>query len=426
VYLPVLPCILAFPDLLSISVTVNVTLAKTGGSAAGLIILALDADPPFNCQQGPGTTSSTGPVTLTPLLLNNDTDGDGCTDWYELGENPDLGGLRDPFNPTDCSVVMEPHGLYEIRHEFAGGYRRCMASVDAGPSPSMDVYCYNDIGGVLVNPQAFPADDPDGSGPLVGYGAAASGDGLPGAPPPGPKVTGGPDPPGCRIFEPPYCPWGTYISGDVNDVAVAHTTLSGSLNGNTLTFTGCFGDTDGPAGYEYINVTWEWNVQSGQGTSRAAASGGSCSGTGPAMPLQAMKLATTQQTGACYSGPGVCPFADNDGDGVPDHRELGDDYTDCGLRDPFNKWDYYDVAGPGGSPTLDGVIDLSNDILGVILHYSPSGYAAYPERVRFDRAPDTTTGAGHWNRFGAGRRHRPGERHHGRQRAVPPQVLLAR
>jgi hypothetical protein len=44
------------------------------------------------------------------------------------------------------------------------------------------------------------------------------------------------------------------------------------------------------------------------------------------------------------------------------------------------------------------VIDLSNDILGVILHYAPSGGGAY--EARFDRAPDTTTGAGHWNRFG--------------------------
>ena len=58
-----------------------------------------------------------------------------------------------------------------------------------------------------------------------------------------------------------------------------------------------------------------------------------------------------------------------------------------------NPNDYYDVYGPGQSLTLDGVIDLPNDILGVIQHFSPQG--APPYDVRFDRGPQI--GANVWN-----------------------------
>ena len=54
----------------------------------------------------------------------------------------------------------------------------------------------------------------------------------------------------------------------------------------------------------------------------------------------------------------------------------------------MNPYDYYDVLGPNGSLTHDGVIDLPNDILGVILHFAPQG--APPYDVRFDRGPRLT------------------------------------
>jgi len=85
---------------------------------------------------------------------------------------------------------------------------------------------------------------------------------------------------------------------------------------------------------------------------------------------------------------------DHDDDGCEEGKELGLNPADGGLRDPVDPWDYYDVLGPGGSPTHDGVIDLANDILGVILHFSPSGNPPYD--VRFDRGP--TVGANHWER----------------------------
>jgi hypothetical protein len=89
---------------------------------------------------------------------------------------------------------------------------------------------------------------------------------------------------------------------------------------------------------------------------------------------------------------------DTDGDGIPDDREFGQDHL-CGLRDPFNPYDYYDVASAGGDPAVrDGVIDLSNDILGVILHYAPSGGGLYD--ANYDREP-WQLGPGHWTCSGA-------------------------
>ena len=87
--------------------------------------------------------------------------------------------------------------------------------------------------------------------------------------------------------------------------------------------------------------------------------------------------------GTCY---------DQDDDGVPAERELQHDSV-CGRCDPYNKYDYYDVSIP-----RDGVIDLPNVILGVILHFAPGGYDAGDEN--WDR-PTVMVGAGTgstWNR----------------------------
>ena len=68
-----------------------------------------------------------------------------------------------------------------------------------------------------------------------------------------------------------------------------------------------------------------------------------------------------------------------------------------GLRDWTNPWDFYDVAGappPIGDNNPDKVVDLPNDILGVIQHYVPVG--TEPEYdVNFDRGPQD--GPNVWN-----------------------------
>ena len=80
------------------------------------------------------------------------------------------------------------------------------------------------------------------------------------------------------------------------------------------------------------------------------------------------------------------PPRDTDADGCNDVAELGAEPAQGGQRDPLNPWDFYDTNG-------DGVIDLANDIFGVIIHYAPTGAAPYD--VKFDRGPQI--GATTWN-----------------------------
>jgi hypothetical protein len=87
-------------------------------------------------------------------------------------------------------------------------------------------------------------------------------------------------------------------------------------------------------------------------------------------------------------------LADTDGDGCQDGAEIGDDETIGGDRNPLNPWDFYDVVGAGQIPPGDGIIDLANDRLGVILHYAPQGQVP-PYDVVFDRGP--RVGGGSYN-----------------------------
>ncbi len=75
---------------------------------------------------------------------------------------------------------------------------------------------------------------------------------------------------------------------------------------------------------------------------------------------------------------------DTDGDGCSDAQEGGPDAARGGLRDFTNPWDFYDVAGPN-SAGPDGVVDLANDVLSVILHFFWDGGGRYD--ARFDRGP---------------------------------------
>ncbi len=89
--------------------------------------------------------------------------------------------------------------------------------------------------------------------------------------------------------------------------------------------------------------------------------------------------------------PPKLPFpADTDGDGCADVNESlpKAQSSNGGGRDWLNPWDYYNVNG-------DGVIDLLNDILGVIQHYQPTPGGAAPYGAAFDRGP--TTGPHPWN-----------------------------
>ena len=83
---------------------------------------------------------------------------------------------------------------------------------------------------------------------------------------------------------------------------------------------------------------------------------------------------------------------DTDGDGCSDQQENGLDEKLGGLRDWLNPNDFYDING-------DRIIDLSNDIFDVIQHYYPNdggGANPYPAGHEvFDRGP--SAGPNVWN-----------------------------
>jgi hypothetical protein len=76
---------------------------------------------------------------------------------------------------------------------------------------------------------------------------------------------------------------------------------------------------------------------------------------------------------------------DEDDDGCNDWAELGANEAQGGKREPFNPYDFYDVGGMAGGPP-DGIVDLPNDILGVIQHFAPRAADARYDPA-FDRGP---------------------------------------
>jgi subtilisin family serine protease len=81
---------------------------------------------------------------------------------------------------------------------------------------------------------------------------------------------------------------------------------------------------------------------------------------------------------------------DTDGDTCLDGAEVSSDPRSGGLRDPLNRWDFYDVNG-------DGRIDVANDLLPVASRYRLSSSDARYE-ARFDRGG--AVGPYSWSRAG--------------------------
>jgi hypothetical protein len=81
---------------------------------------------------------------------------------------------------------------------------------------------------------------------------------------------------------------------------------------------------------------------------------------------------------------------DTDGDGCFYGREVGENELLGGQRDPLDPYDFFDPAGGLGVPP-DGIVDLPNDILSVVLRFTPSG-GVYD--VGYDRGPASPNG---WN-----------------------------
>ena len=353
-----------------------------------------------------------------------DFDGDGCTDAEELDES----GFRpkgcgdDPYNPLDSNVT-EFSGAYSIlvrvlRAEetpgFGGIYFSCIADIQQTGTGKTDgdlqarAFCYTDSFFSVVNAQGYPG---------------VTGDGFPGGSPPYLAIPIACSPtPSCN---PPVagdaetnCDRGIILTHDndedgdgtpndgcpsegFGDVDSKHTVLTGRVNNttNNLELRGCFVDEDVSSSIGTVYVEMAVNAYTGNGTVDiwTEQNVGICTGT---YAFGTYATATDPQVGppgGSFAGAKIAIVRqpggkdrDTDQDGIPNAVEMRDNGAqDCGLRDPFNPYDWYDV-------NQDGVIDLLNDILGVIQHYAPGG--APPYDANWDRPPSMTGGAGHWNR----------------------------
>ncbi len=317
------------------------------------------------------------PPHISPMLAD-DWDGDGCPDWDELDPNAHepgpAGGAAgvlpsglpnglDPFNPHDCNQAVNVSGIYHIstaavhasndpatNDPIPGAYYHCIGDMQQdGIDLDMRIYCYIDIPGVPVNPEAGPE----------------SGDGFEGTPPPAPY-------------------------GDVDS---NHTVLTGIFNNqtNTVEMSGCFVDKDdaGPLGDVYVESVQD--AHSGKGTINIwILQPDGCVGSPVGLPapgdLESVKVG---EKGPCDKEEPKCAAGgqiDSDGDACPDKSELGGDPSHGGLRDPYNRWDYF-------NPTLDG-LNRVDDILKVVGQYFiDKGNPLY------DKNTDRTAviGANPWN-----------------------------
>ena len=278
-------------------------------------------------------------------------------------------------------TLLEGTDCYDELPDFACGgqpdgtimpgiYMDCIAELLHDPSSNavtLRPYCYIDSPDIVINPEAYPG---------------AVSDGMAGGPPPGPQVAS---------YASGFPSW---AYGDVDEF---HTELTGTFNKTTnlIEVSGCMKDQDG---FGSLGNVWvELTVSADE-----------LLGTVEIYPFQTENCEFNPFGSPLVADAVVAHYSfdlsfDSDDDGVPDSRELQDDAA-CGRRDPYNENDYYDVSVP-----RDGVIDLSNDILGVIQHYAPGGYVTGTPDVlggipdvttvdNFDRPPTMTGGAGTWNR----------------------------
>ncbi len=316
--------------------------------AAGDLIV--DPDGPAKVKgtkQNPDGTDevAAGPYTrgdpphVTPML-SDDWDGDGCPDWDELDPTLNSGDATanglDPFNPHDCNQAVNIGGIYRISatalpadKATPGAYFHCIGDMQQdGINVEMAMYCYTDSALLPVNPQAGPD----------------TGDGYKDVPPP-----------------PPY--------GDVDDV---QSVLTGTFNEGTnhLLMSGCYEDRDGHSAVGNVYIQSDQDAHTGRGTANIwlAQTTANCTGGTPSglptfadAPISSVKAG---EKGPCDKDEPKCAAGgqiDTDGDNCPDKAELTNDQSHGGLRDPYNRWDYF-------NPTHDG-LNRVDDILKVVGAY---------------------------------------------------------
>jgi subtilisin family serine protease len=247
---------------------------------------------------------------------------------------------------VDARAAVEALTGYSLLLTFPGSpglYENYLADIQQQETyPTAKTLCYFDSPGVTVNPQAANC--------AVKPGPTCSNGGVNSCPPASPKYCGdgqaGAPPPGCALGSScvPSAPNCSSLPCDVSqyqfaDVDASHTQLSGflDLSSHNMNLSGCFQDFDGVGQWGNVFVQMQINFATGTGSasvykfqSFANCTAGTPSGTAVAATVNAKRLPMD---------------SDSDGDGCPDKRELADTPggtgTGGGLRDPSNRWDYF-------------------------------------------------------------------------------------
>lgn len=316
-----------------------------------------------------GTAPAVAPTAKSPLKNTRvsdtrDLDGDGCTDADELATAKDatIKCGDDPYNPHDYvsgslsgnytffTTAVEANYDPATNEYIAGAYFHCIGVVTHVSNTDIPtrLYCYVDAEVSEVNPEH----------------STATGDGIPGSPPPS-----APD-----------------IFGDIDDT---HTQLSGSLDKTTniLTSYGCFQDEDGQGVLGNVWVQATLDAHTGHGTVEiyVGLDEATCKNSTPSSkPPGDSLLYPAALVDSVRQDP--TSERDSDGDGCPDNDELSDTPSAGGLRDPFNRFDYF-------NPTADGQ-NRVDDILAVVAQFGIDD----PD-PNYDPGTDRTslTGGNDWN-----------------------------
>ncbi len=341
------------------------------GTTGGMLELFLgQSDEWCDTKMPSGDPDAVLPIQTTRVTPpDRDYDEDGCTDSQELDKTGAFKCGDDPWNSYDGPLYTDaPSGMtgnYSMTAEvleadydkvldqpIPGAYYQCLSHMVEDPDNILNakIFCYIDIPGVPVNPEAGPE----------------SGDGLSGGMPPKPYA-------------------------DVPNTE--HTKLTGYIDPvkNTLEMWGCFWDEDGTGPLGNVIVRTHWlDLHTLQGhvwiwVFQDKADCHAIKDTGewvePAGDPVLAELAMVNQ------GAKVDEERDTDLDGCSNKSELQDNPSAGGLRDPYNHWDYF-------NPTKDG-LNRVDDILKVVGQY----FCDNGTCPTYTRSTDRTAviGANPWN-----------------------------